>query len=173
MHPSQSELVAAREEARCEAGEGRLGVVGISVIEVAGEVAEEAEDREGEDLVRAEGEDSVRAEGEDPVQAEGEGSVQAGVVEEVAEEAETQILQNLVEDLEDEARNNDTRSFGKRLQRFGQDSPEAVTARSVDRCSNYRCLGLVSDCYMLLHPPTSNGSSQSPRTAFVSSGPHG
>lgn len=70
------------------------------MIEVAGEAAEEVEDHEGEDLVQAEEEDSVQAE----------------AVEEVAEEAETQILQGL-EDLEDEVRNNDTRSFGKRVQK--------------------------------------------------------
>lgn len=71
---------------------GRLGVVGTLVIEVAGEVVEEAEDHEGEDLGQAE------------------------AVEEVAEEAETQILQDL-EDLEGEARDHDTRSFGKRIQK--------------------------------------------------------
>lgn len=79
---------------QCEGGEGdhevaggvRLGVVGALVIEVVGEVGEEAEDHEVEGLVPAE------------------------AVGEEADEVVTRISQNL-EDLEDVARNNDTMEF--------------------------------------------------------------
>lgn len=112
-----------RGEAQCEAGEGDLeveaggrlgGVVGALVIEVAGEVVEEAEDHEAED------------------------SAQAEAVGEAAEEVVTRISQDL-EDLEDVARNYDTRSFDrKRTQmcaQLGQRSLEAVTVRSPGRSS--------------------------------------
>lgn len=61
-HRNQSELVAIREEAQCEAGGGdrvgavggRLGVVVALVIEAVGVVVEEVEHHEAEDLAQAE-----------------------------------------------------------------------------------------------------------------------
>ncbi len=65
-----------------------LGVVGVSVIEVAEEVVVEVEDHEVADSAQ----------------------VEAAAAEEGAEEGETQISQDL-DDLEGEAHNNDTKEF--------------------------------------------------------------
>jgi hypothetical protein len=75
------------EEDREVVVEVLLGVVGVSVIEVAEEVVVEVEDHEVADSAQVE-----------------------AAAEEAAEEGETQISQDL-DDLEGEAHNNDTKEF--------------------------------------------------------------